>query len=488
MNNHIILASGGLGYGDNNLFNPAYTQGDLSKIRPIVNVVQTISVWVISIIGLAITISTIIKQAVHGLYATNPQFWDKVDEIHRQKLGATVDRGGNQVQMILGFGLSFAFSLFPNIKAITEFDGDTVDPKTFFTKSLPMACLYLFIGVFIFYGYTTKFGEKASIFGTELLDNFFLQVDPIAWAEKIPTSFAKINLSTSGSKSEFDGQVNDITKKAYGALKTDLGDITKEKQPRVALEVESWVISCLEEVRQYTDEDNWKMQFNARTTPMISDLTKVHNGRNEAGTEFTFAWQKPVSEFNTGTASVNAATDYLRIDVTYTKKASKQNTTSVEATMYGGTYSSGTKEGVIELGTSNVEAQLTGNGVRGAVNGVAVEISINGSKLTIKPLKSSEKLPDKVSEITDITNMYYVFGSGTHPIKAISISGDQGNGITFKPTNTSSSINSWSWGEGPTNKSGTDNGNSDEGDDDEDDDNNAPTEKAKDPNDIFSDN
>lgn len=485
MNQHLILASGGLGYGDNNLFNPAYTSGDLSKIKPIVNIVQTVSVWVISIIGLAITISTITKQAVHGLYATNPKFWDKVDEIHRQKLGATVDRGGNQIQMILGFGLSFAFSLFPNVKAITEFDGDTVDPKTFFTKSLPMSCLYLFIGVFIFYGYTTKLGEKVSLFGTELLDNYFLQIDPIEWAERIPTSFAKINLSTSGSKASFDNQVNDVTKKAYSALKTDLGDITKEKQPRVALEVESWVISCFEEVRQYTDEDNWKLTFNARTTPMMSDLSKVHNGKSADGTEFTFAWQKPISEFNTGSANVNAGTDYLRIDLAYKKKAAKDNTTAVECNMFGGSYSSGTKEGTIELGTSSTEAQVTGNGTRGAVDGMAVELKVNGSKITVKPLKAGDKLPDKISEITDITSLYYSFGSGTHPIKIISINGEQGNSISFSPINSSSSVDSWNWGEGPKNKAGTDNS-SNNNEDDEDDDN-EPTEKeTDDPKDLLN--
>ena len=223
---------------NNNLFDPSMTTGDLSKIKPVVRVVQIVSVWVISIIGLSITISTILKQAVHGLYATNPKFWDKVAEIHEQKLGATVDKGGNQIQILLGFGLSFVFSLLPNVKAITEFDGDAIDPKTFFTKSLPISCLYLFIGVFIFYGYTTKVGEKVSLFGTELLDNFFLQIDPLEWAEKVPTSFAKINLSTSGSKEDFDSEVNSVAKKAYAALKTDLGDISKEYQPRVALAVE----------------------------------------------------------------------------------------------------------------------------------------------------------------------------------------------------------------------------------------------------------
>lgn len=483
--NHLILASG-LGAGDNNLFNPEFTTGDLSKIKPIVRVVQTVSVWIISIIGLAITISTILKQAVHGLYATNPQFWDKVDEIHRQKLGATVDRGGNQIQMILGFGLSFFFSLVPNIKAITEFDGDTVDPKTFFTKSLPISCLYLFIGVFIFYGYTTKVGEKISMFGTELLDNFFLQIDPLEWAAKIPTSFAKVNLSTSGSKADFDKEVNKITSKAYGALKTNLGDITKEKQPRVALEVESWVISCMEEVRQYTDTDNWDMQFNARTTPDFSDLTKVHGGKNAEETEYTFAWQKPISEFDTGSASTNVGTDYLRFDVTFTKVAAKDKTTAVECVLYGGVWATGSKEATIDLGVSTADATITGNTGRGKVEGNIVDISFTGSKLTVKFQDQKNKFPNSLSEITEVTGLYYSFGGKTHAIKTININGDQGGSITFKPKNGSSSVDSWHWGEGPSNKSGTGaSKSSNENDDDNNEDNEPETD---DPNDVVNSN
>lgn len=470
-----------MGTGDNNLFNPEYTSGDLSKIQPIVKVVQMVSVWVISIIGLSITISTILKQAVHGLYATNTQFWDKVDEVHTQKLGATVDKGGNQIQIILGFGLSFVFSLMPNIKRITEFDGDTVDPKTFFTKSLPMSCLFLFIGVFIYYGYTTKIGEKVSLFGTELIDNFFLQIDPLEWASKIPTSFAKVNLSTSGSKADFDQAVNDVTKKAYASLKTDLGDIAKEMQPRTALDVESWVISCMEEVREYTDTDKWKMSFNARTTPESSDLSRVHNGQSADGREKTFAWERPVAEFKSGSASPNMDTDFLRVDITFTQKAETTNTSSVACIMHGGSFISGSKESTIDLGISTSGgASIISRSASGKIGDSIVNIQINGGKLTITK-KSGKNVPDKVTEITDISGLQYSINSSSHPIKTIDLNGDKGNAIEFTPTSGTVKVDPWNYGDVPKTKGGISESKSDDEENDD-----EEEETTKDPRDVLN--
>lgn len=476
-----------MGYGENNLFNPELSTGDLRKIRPVVRFVQMISVWTISIIGLAITISTIIKQAVHGLYVTNPKLWDKVDEVHKQKLGATVDKGGNQIQILLGFGLSFIFSLLPNIKSITEFDGDVIDPKTFFTTSLPKSVVYLFIGSFIFYGYTTKIGEKVTMFGNEVIDNFFLQIDPIEWAAKIPTTFAKVNLSTSGSKADFDEEVNKVTKKAYSVLKSNLDDITKEKQPRVALNVEKWVIGNMESVRQYTDTSSWKISYSARTTPGESDLSKINNGHNSDNTEFTFAWQKPLNEFDTGSASPNVNSDYLRVDVTFTKKAEKDHTQSVRAIMHGGKYASGTKEATIELGTASSDAQLTGNTIEFGIDGKAGTAMINGSKLTLKMKDKKDSLPNNLKELKDITGLYYSYGSKSHPIVSIVVDGGQDTSIYFVPESSKSSVEKWNWGSGPSNKSSS-GANTTKSDNDSDTDNEDATvsNNENNPNDVIN--
>lgn len=447
-----------MGGTGNNLFNPEYTSGDLQKIAPIVRIGQMVSVWVISIIGFSIVISTVIKQAMHGLYATNTKLWDRVDEVHRTKvlegLGK-VKAGGNELTNMLGFLQSFVFALLPNVKAVTEFDGDTVDPKTFFTKSLPISCLYMFIGVFIFYGYTTKFGEKVSQFGTTLIDNYFLRIDPIAWAEKIPGQIARVNFATDGSQLEFDQHVNKVAKKAYQTLQTALPDITKEKQPEVAKEVEAWVIECLsQEPQAQCDSEAWDMTYTSTTSRGEPDLTHVHNKASKDGHTITYAYSTPFSMFDTGSVNTAVDTDYLRINLTFTEKAKSSNYTSMECVMNGGKLreeNSGNRL-VIELDINTDASISTGGRCTGYIGGVPVNIEYRGGEF-ILTASGSTKLTTASSKtkVTDITNIRYVCGNSTNTIREINISGAQGSSISF--TSTSGGVK-WNWGQQPSAESG----------------------------------
>lgn len=65
---------------DQNLFNSDYTQGNLAEIEPAHQAIGKLAVIVISFIGFAIVIATIVKNALMGLYAVSPKIWDRVDE------------------------------------------------------------------------------------------------------------------------------------------------------------------------------------------------------------------------------------------------------------------------------------------------------------------------------------------------------------------------------------------------------------------------
>lgn len=442
-----------MGGTENNLFNPEYTSGDLSKIAPLVRIGQAVSVCIISIIGFSIVISTVLKQALHGLYATNPQLWDRVDEVHRMKIAESLGKikgGGNEITNLLGFLQSFIFSLLPNVKAVTEFDGDTVDPKTFFTKSLPVACLYMFIGVFIFYGYTTKFGEKVSQFGTEVLDNFFLRVDPIAWAQKIPGKIARANFSTDGSQLEFDQHVNKVARKAYQTVQTALPDITKEKQPAVALEVEQWVIDCMSaEPADKCDSAGYDMSYNAGVSSAEPDLSRVHNTVSKDGHTFTYAYATPLSSFDTGSVAPVVETNWLRINIIFKEKAKSENFSNVECVMSGGKLreeNSGERL-VIELAPGDGASLSTGGSAQGKIGGVPVKITYSGGDIILTP-SGSQKLSEASdkSKVTDVMNVTYRCGQSQNRVRTININGAQGTSISFSATSGGAS---WSWGSAP---------------------------------------
>lgn len=461
-----------MGGTDNNLFNPEYTSGDLSKIAPIVRIGQMVSVWIISIIGFSIVISTVIKQAMHGLYATNPKLWDRVDEVHRTKIAESLGKirgGGNELTNLLGFFQSFIFSLLPNVKAVTEFDGDTIDPKTFFTKSLPVACLYMFIGVFIFYGYTTKFGEKVSQFGTEVMDNFFLRVDPIEWASKIPGKIARVNFATDGSQLEFDQHVNKVARKAYQTLQTLLPDITKEKQPEVAKAVEAWVIECMsQDPMAQCDSAGWDMTFSATSSRGEPDLSRIHNQVSKDGHTITYAYAVPVSTFDTGSVDSAVESDYLRINLTFTEKSKTGEFASVDCVMKGGKLveEANGERLIIELDPTTSAQISTGGSCTGVIGDVPVKIVYSGGNITLTA-SGSKKLStarDK-SKVTSVTNVRYVCGQSTNQIREIQINGNQGSAIEFESTTGGKS---WTWGNAPEQKAGSLSGNSDNDDDNDD--------------------
>ena len=78
-----------------NLFSAEWTVGDLSTIGFIKKWLGVVAVLFISIIGFGIVIATIIRNAINGLYAVNPKFWDRVDDVKRSAFN-TKNEGGNK--------------------------------------------------------------------------------------------------------------------------------------------------------------------------------------------------------------------------------------------------------------------------------------------------------------------------------------------------------------------------------------------------------
>lgn len=436
--------------GEGGLFSPNLVQGDLSTIAPVVRVVQTLSVWAISLIGLMITISTVLKQGLHGLYATNPKFWDKVDEVHMANMATLAGdiKQGNQISASIGFVFNLFLGFLPNVKKMTEFDDYNTDPKTFFTKSLPIACLYLFIGVFIFYGYTTKFGAYVSEFGTEVMDAFFLSVDPIELASKVPSSIAKrVKVPSDSAKDDFSQSVNGAYKQVYRAVNTLLKDIDSSRNQDIALAVEAWCSQCLQEVISETNKGQFNQTFRATLVPNALDLSSVQGSSAKGVT--MHAWQTPLSTFNTGSAMPQAETYYVVLEFESTKKGAEKETSTFECTMTGGEYvvGSGTKAS-LDLGALPSQGQLTqvSSTVNGIMNGDSVTLKVSGSKIEINGKK---EVLNGASEISSISGLSYsINGEGNKITRIVFDSSKKGSSIVFS-ANNGGTKGDWKFGEAP---------------------------------------
>jgi hypothetical protein len=326
---------------DNSLFNVEWTTGDLNikAVSVVAKYLGIVAAAVISIVGFGIVWAAILKNAMSGLYAVAPKFWDRVDEVKKAGIrngeaAGKIAQGNNEVMKLLGSITGFLLSICPNVKAMTDFDTEMLDAKAYFMRSIPLMCLSIFIGVFIFFGYPSQVAEKVSEFGTGIFDVVLTNIDPHEWVESLPDKLAVLKFSTDGSMNEFDKCVNKVARKAATTYVGTV-EMTKEKRLDAALAIESWVITQMQECSEYCDSDKYDMSVTATIykTANYPDVSTV-NGQVQDGNA-QFAWVVGCTDvFTPNTANDEEVAGWtMRVDVRFTGKASSGETSNADVTM-----------------------------------------------------------------------------------------------------------------------------------------------------------
>ena len=244
--------------GSQNLFDPKWTEGNLYKIQGIVNVLASVSVWVLSVVGFGIVIFSILKNAMSGLYVVNPTFWDKVSDIKNQAVANTsgvindaankVTGNGSYMAQKLGGLFTFLLNLIPNVRALTDFDdGAPVDKKQYFMRSLPLLVFQIFIGMFIFFGYPSKIADWIGEGARYAMDACLNNIDPVETIQGISDSITVYNLATDGSPLAFDKTVNKATVEMLKTVQTKYRDMKKDPTQETAYYLESFLQKALAE-------------------------------------------------------------------------------------------------------------------------------------------------------------------------------------------------------------------------------------------------
>lgn len=453
------------------LFNPEYTSGNLVAIDAVVQIIGQVAVWVISIVGFGIVMASILKNAVHGLYATNPKLFDKVYDIKQQGMNNGLrghkDRRGN-TDLIAGLGslIYILCKLIPNVKALTDFAGDengeggvTLDPKAWFMRSLPLMVVQIFIGVLIFFGYPSKIAAWAAEFGTGVFDVVLTNVDPVAWVEAIPSNLTILEVSTSGAKDRESQIVNKITTVTAKRVLGKYSDIKKEARNDIAIDIETWVIKeCLPNFHAYCGED-YTYSVSARITEGKPDLSRINSGANNdmpAVSEdtglVTYAAATPVSRFVDGLTTGEDDTQYVRFDIVFTEVAvsgKKGVAIDVAVAVPNGSntwQSDGKTLKVTLFDGAAGDAKLTKSGaysVGGTFNGVSITIkAVDGNTIIFESAKDM----GSCKEITDIKGLFYYVNGVQYPIRAIKCKGSE----TILSAYTAAGYKDWKWGEIPT--------------------------------------
>ncbi len=463
------------------LFNSTYTTGDLN-----VEVVDTFAgflgkfvVIVISIVGFGIVMASILKNSMHGLYAVAPKFWDRVDEVKKAGIRASAQSGNNEVMKLLGSVTSVMLSICPNVKAMTDFDDELLDAKAYFMKAIPLMCVHIFIGVFIWLGYPSKVAQMFSDFGTGMFDVVLNNVDPRAWVESLPDKLAILKFSTDGSKNDFDQHVNKVAKKVASTYIGALPEMTKEKRLSVALEIENWVRDCLSaDAMEQCNSDKYKMTVTSTVykSGNAPDLSYVHGKVNDDGVT-TFAYVKGFNDGIDSGVEFGVESWFIRFDLTFTPVASKGKSTNAVVEMSGVSFVyTDTTLITIKAGDTSsgygidVQTSASGTATNGNDTGAVVITCDSGTNVIKVKNKGGSKIDlSSVKTITGINGMYYRYGSSKCKITSITHDG----GITAKFTTEDGTT--WTFGDDPVaaskgsgnnvNSNNTNDGESDNGED-----------------------
>lgn len=452
-------------FEDNNLFNPQWTTGSLSAISPIVQVVGFCAMALISIGGFFMVILPLMRNVVNGIVVVAPNLCDKIDEAHRNKLGLRHgDAGGNQIQMVVGSLMMIILSFFPNFKAMSDFEEGIRDPKSFMIKALPMMCIYIFIGVFIFYGYPAKFAEKFSGAATGAIDMALNNVDPVAWIEKLPTRMTKPDLATNNATDNLGQNVNKLSKSMYTALTSNYSAMSKDNRVAMSHKVEAYANEMLSAIPEHSNADKFSMSVETRVMTYEPTITSSNAWPTPAvdtkNNIYIYQFKDTVTnQFDIGVPGDISGDHFLVILKFYelSEKADKATSVSSEATFYASS-----TETKLVADTTAKTVKLTLSGEYFTVN-ASGNITINGIKATKYEKETKSGVTNHVitfsSTLADFkkasggstSGIFYIAPSNKsyqHPITGITWK-DGSSKATFTPTNTSS-FNSWTLGEGPS--------------------------------------
>lgn len=331
--NAMLLTATGAGQ---DLFSEDWTQGNLYKIQDVVQVLGNVAVTVISFVGFGIVIFSILKNAFSGLYVVNPAFWDKVDEVKQTAVNGIsgtindaagrVPGGGNAVATKLGGLFTFLLGLIPNVKALTDFeDGEEIDKKQYFMKSLPLLVAQIFIGMFIFFGYPSRIAEWIGNGASYALNAVLENNDPVTIITGFSQSFVSVKLMTDGSQMPIEQTINDATRKAVAPISTKY-DVKAQPLQQVATEIESWLLqelqgtSTIEDVLGASDGYNVSITCGIQESQPTASAafaqisgTNVYMAQATNGAVSYRLW-KNINEFSTGAATVGSD-DYLTVTI-----------------------------------------------------------------------------------------------------------------------------------------------------------------------------
>ena len=382
-----------------NLFDKAWTEGNLYEIQPVVNVLGTFACWVISIVGFGIVIFSILKNAFSGLYVVNPAFWDKVSDVKAQavtgaqKTIGDATKGGNAAVQKLGGLFVFLLGLIPNVKALTDFEDEApVDKKQYFMRSIPLLVAQIFIGMLIVQGWPAKLANWIGTGATYAIGAVINNVDPVQVVLNLSDAFITFNLRTDGSLDPREQTINKMAADMTKTVQTRYDDMHKDSVQQTANYIEEKLITEFKGDRVTAAvgaAEGYKISVSVMSqsnVPAVSESYQKDEGSNvwyaqATNGTYSFKYWISGSELPTGSTKVSD-NDYFVWTVMATPVA-VSNVATANLIPCGSIVSMPTIEGNSDTARVHITSMTFGNGqedIKGSYGStVTIDIVVAGN-------------------------------------------------------------------------------------------------------------
>lgn len=317
------------------LNNPRY-EGAMESIQGLTSIVDAGFTMFITFIAFFIISVAMLRNVLAGAYCAYPKFWDKVDVAHKevQDTGwVTRIKGLSSSYQNINSGslMKAVLRLLPNIKEITEFEDDSIEPKAYFIKAIPQMIGVVIIGVFIYNGYYKDTAAVVSNFGSELFKRVILSADPVAIFDRVTGATGSPEFSTDSAEEDSSKMVNKISKKSYSKVISTYSDISgSANKSAVAQQVETWVSANIDKYcADYTDSNNWKYSYDVTMT-VGSTTQNIGASKSSDGLDVAVVFDSlSMKSLNLDSTKQVDVDWYINVVVNFKKKASKTETVRV---------------------------------------------------------------------------------------------------------------------------------------------------------------
>lgn len=443
-----LLTGTGSNKAIEDILNHGRYEGAIETISKVTKFVDMGSIMFISFVSFLIISVAIWRNVLAGAYAAYPKFWDAVHVAHEDVkdvgwLKSIMGLKDKYQDINMGSIKRMIMRILPDIKVLTDFEDDTVEPKTYFTKAIAQMVAVVMIGVFIYNGYYRDTTIVVAKFGSELFNRVLLSVDPIEVFDRIAATSGTPDFGTDNALMIGDKRVNELSKKAYKAIIGKYTDISSaDQKAKLAASIESKVSAWLQTHAGYYDSESWKFSGAAKLTVSGSTMSDTSSAD---GLQESRVYSINVSELDFESTKAVGETWYLNLIVQYTK-TNKEDSKVYDLEMALG-YNVTTSGGSTVWTLNGVSGEGAEFAASGAVDVVLTDINSGDAyraKFKNNTLDFGKNPPKSSSGTYTVSGLKYKVGVKEYKVTKLVLAQGSGASPVIKIVGTSNVFN---WGD-----------------------------------------